>query len=276
MKFTVLGSAGFIGRRMLAYLRQSGFLVETPPRDAMHLRGENLGHVIYAIGLTGDFRSRSEATIDAHVSKLQALMKDAAFESWLYLSSTRVYGGLRDVPATEDALLQIRPGRDALYDLSKLLGESICLGIDRPTIRVARLSNVYGAGQSRHSFLGSIFQDLMRQDKVVIRESCQSSKDYACVDEVVATLASIAMHGRERLYNVASGSPVTHHSLAEVLRQCGYSVAFAADAPTRVFPRIDTSRVEREFGPLRRSVLSDLPRLLEEEMAQCLSAAPNA
>lgn len=266
MRFTVLGGAGFIGRRLVAYLRARGHDVLTPPRDAENLHGDALGHVIYAIGLTGNFRQAPGAAIEAHVNVLRRLMDGADFDSWLYLSSTRVYGSL---PAgevgTEDIAIPVKPGADSLYDLSKLLGEAICLGKDSKKVRVARLSNVYGSGQSHHTFLGSIVRDLARQGKVSIGEAPSSAKDYIAVDDVVATLEQIATKGRERLYNVASGRLVSHEALSAILGTCGYDVKCARNGPERIFPLVDISRIQKEFGRRMRSVTDDLPTLVEQE-----------
>jgi nucleoside-diphosphate-sugar epimerase len=263
MKFTILGGAGFIGSALARHLKAQGHDVETPPRDALNLRGKNLGHVIYAIGLTGDFRARLRETVEAHVTLLQKFLEESVFDSWLYLSSARVYGGLPgNVVATEYAPVSVLPGADAVYDLSKLLGESICLAKDRPAVRVARLSNVYGAGQSEHTFLGSIIRDLRQKGNVVIGESADSGKDYVSLDDVVSLLEKIALQGCARLYNVASGHIVTHGQLADAIHCCGFKAEFAEDAPTRRFPPIDTARIAREFGWKPRSVLADLPSLV--------------
>ena len=266
MKFTILGSTGFIGASMLRHLQKQGFEVNIPERNAKNLHGEDLGHVIYAIGLTGDFRENPDAAIEAHVHVLQKLMKDARFESWLYLSSTRVYSGLHaGTEATEETSLPVRPSADALYDLSKLLGESICLGKGNPAIRVARLSNVYGPGQSSHTFLGSIIAELKKTGKTIINESPESSKDYISIDDVTSILQVIATKGKDRLYNVASGNPVTHRAIADSIKKCGYTVDFSAKAPTRAFPSVNTAKIVKEFGINPRSVLQDLPLLLEKE-----------
>jgi len=269
MIFTVLGSTGFIGRKMVEHLRARGHDVETPARDVQTLRGKKLGHVVYAIGLTGDFRQKPAETIDAHVHTLQRLMDGADFDSWLYLSSTRVYGGLPEgTIAMEDAALPIRPSADTLYDLSKLLGESICLGKDNPAARVARLSNVYGDGQSPHNFLGSVVEDAANKGSVTIGEAPQSSKDYVSIDDVVSVLESIALKGRERLYNVASGNPVTHQQIANTLQGGGCKVDFSAGAKTRTFPVIDTQKIKKEFGWSPRLVTNDLPSLIEQAKIQ--------
>ncbi len=264
MKFTILGSTGFIGGALVRHLRSNGIDVDTSPRDIKNLQGKNLGHVIYAIGMTGNFRQQPDATIEAHVNVLRRLMDGATFDSWLYLSSARVYSGLpAGAPATEDAVLPVRPDADGLYDLSKLLGESICLSHKQETVRVARLSNVYGAGQSEHTFLGSILRDLSQNGKTTINQSPESSKDYISIDDVVEILKLIATQGKERIYNVASGRSVTHRSIADSLGKSGYKVEFSANAPTRIFPPADPGRVKKEFGKTLRALVDDLPGLLE-------------
>jgi nucleoside-diphosphate-sugar epimerase len=266
MKFTILGSTGFIGRRMVTYLREQGHEVATPERDVSNLQGMDLGHVIYAIGLTGNFRTQPQAAIEAHVIALQRLMKDADYQSWLYLSSTRVYGGLpQETLAKEDVALPVQPGADSLYDLSKLLGESICLSINNPVVRVARLSNVYGTGQSKHTFLGSIIHELLQKGNVTLQESPLSAKDYISVDYVVPLLTQITVKGQERLYNVASGISITHQELADKIQQCEYNVYFKSSGTIRSFPRIDVSKINQEFGGKTSSILDDLPLLLKAE-----------
>lgn len=266
MKFTVLGSSGFIGGRLVRYLREAGYDVDAPPRETESLQGKKLGHVIYAIGMTGNFRGKSHETVEAHVNLLQKLMREAEFDSWLYLSSTRVYAHLSpETPASEKAFIPVRPGADSIYDLSKLLGEALCLGADQPSVRVARLSNVYGAGMSPHLFIGSLMQDLLQHKTVTIREAPGSSKDYISVDEVVKILVSIALSGKERLYNVAAGQAVTHADLAKAIEQCGYKPRFEPAAPVRVFPPVDISQLVKEFGRPQSSITEDFPSVIKEE-----------
>jgi nucleoside-diphosphate-sugar epimerase len=241
-------------------LRAKGHVVETPGRDVQTLAGKKLGHVIYAIGMTGNFRERPDDAINAHVTVLQKLMKDAAFDSWLYLSSTRVYGNGN---TSESTPLTIMPNADTLYDLSKLLGESICLSHKNPAVRVARLSNVYGAGQSEHTFLGSVLRDLKKNGRTTIGENPASSKDYVSVDDVTERLEQISVNGKERLYNIASGVATTHKALAEVIQSCGLSVNFAPDGITRALPGINIDRISQEFQKTPRTLLADIPTLLK-------------
>jgi nucleoside-diphosphate-sugar epimerase len=264
MRYTVLGSSGFIGRHLVMHLRSLGHDVLTPDRNETSLSGQDLGHVIYTIGLTGNFRQKPGETIDAHVTKLQQMMKDASFKSWLYLSSTRVYGGLaEDKTAKEESRLSVMPGLDGLYDLSKLLGEAFCMAQENPAIRAVRLSNVYGAEQSAHTFLGAVLQDLVKKGHVEIGEDPQSAKDYISIDDVVTMLPQIAEKGGHRIYNLARGKNTSHAEIADILTKSGYNVSFRKCCSKRVFPRVDVSRLTDEFDYAPRDLSDDLPLLMK-------------
>ncbi len=223
-----------------------------------------MGHVIYCIGLTADFRRRPIETIEAHAYLSAQLLYRSTFKSWLYLSSTRVYGGLGPVASVSEAdEILVTPSANSIYDLSKLLGEAACLGHEASSVRVARLSNVYSPDQKSITFLGAVISEIRARGTVVIREAPESSKDYVAIDDVTRLLAQISLYGRDRLYNVASGIPTTHLQIAERLRELtGKPVTFAPGATVRTFPRISISRVQDEFSFTPRSLLDDIPSLL--------------
>jgi nucleoside-diphosphate-sugar epimerase len=264
MKFTIFGRGGFIGRNLSRYLEGRGHKVWIPSRAAEETRGQDLGHVIYAIGLTGDFRSRPFDTVEAHVCKLLDLLMFSRFDSWLYLSSTRIYGGLPLTEvAREDTVLNVSPNLDGVYNISKLMGEALCLALPNKNIRVVRLANVYGSGQSKHTFLASIVDELVQTGKAVIREAPESEKDYIALTDVLPLLEAIALSGRERLYNVASGKAVTHAEFANKLIQLtGRSIQFEENAPCRRFPLIDISRIQIEFDFVASGIDDNLPALI--------------
>ncbi len=265
MRFTIFGGEGFVGGHLCAHLRAGGHVVTVPRRNEVAHSTGDAGHVIYAIGLTGDFRSRPLAAVEAHVCLLARLLKQLRYDSWLYLSSTRVYAGLDPAtPATEEVPLSAAPSLDGLYNLSKLLGEAICLALDTPCVRVARLANVYGPGQARHGFLSALLDELNQRGTVTFGEAPESAKDYIAAPEAARLLAAIAVGGRQRLYNVASGRATRHAELAEAIRQLtGARITFAPEAPIRAFPAADVSRVRHEFGLSEGSILDDLPGLIE-------------
>lgn len=250
MMFTVLGGTGFIGQHLVGYLQSQGYEVVVPEREEILGQRNFVGHVIYAIGMTGGFRTRPFETIDAHVSLLASVLKQYDYESFLYLSSTRIYSGLdASTVAKESTPIPFLSSADALYDLSKMLGESLCLSLDNPKVRVARLSNVFGNGQSEHTFLGSILATIKSKNSVEINEAPDSCKDYVWINDVVSVLTKIALAGKNRIYNVASGECTTHSSLAKkVAEKMNCSVSFRSNTSARIFPKIDIGRVHAEFG----------------------------
>jgi nucleoside-diphosphate-sugar epimerase len=264
MKFTIFGGRGFIGSAIARYLRDKGYEVSLPLKsDSFNNSNIKLGHVIYCIGLTGDFRARPFETVEAHICKLANLLKSSDFDSWLYLSSTRIYSGI-DNMAKESARLPVFPDLDGIYDISKLLGESLCLSLKNQKIRVARLSNVYGKGQSTNTFLGSIIDDVKKGKSLIIKESPDSKKDYISIEDVIDILVKIATDGKDRLYNVASGVAIRHSDIAKVIEEVSrIPVGFKKGAEKRVFPDIDISKIQQEFGFSPRLLSSDLKVLLK-------------
>ena len=75
MKFSVFGFNGFIGSNMVDFLRNQKIECdEIDPNDPQVFE-KNLGHVIYCIGVTGDFRKKPFDTVEAHVCLLSKILK---------------------------------------------------------------------------------------------------------------------------------------------------------------------------------------------------------
>lgn len=261
--FTVFGSNGFIGRHLTAALRRDGHETAALGRYDISDAPKDLGHVIYAIGMTGNYRSQPYDTIDAHVGVLSRILQSHHFSSFLYLSSTRVYRGLpKDAIASEDAPLPLKPDADSIYDYSKLLGEALSLAHAIPTVRVARLSNVYGAGMSEAAFLGALYTQLHHEGKITIQDNPQSAKDYIHINDAVKRLSHIAVNGKHRIYNVASGKSVSCHEIATALSAAGHQASFApTPQPARIFPTIDTRRIENECGNCQHDLVADIAEI---------------
>ena len=256
--FTVLGASGYIGIRLVAHLQAQGHTVWAPARGDTEVFTRPLGHVMYCVGLTADFRTRPFDTVDAHVGLLAEVLRRAQFHSLLYLSSTRVYMGA--TRTDEDAPLAVLPGDlSYLYNLTKLTGESLCHACGRPGVRVARLSNVVGPGMDAAS--GNLVADLLHQaqgGRIVLRSDPQSAKDYVHVDDLLDWLPRIALAGRAATYNVASGRQTTHAQwLAWLQARTGCSVEVAGQAPLQAFPPINVLRLQGEWGVAPRAVLAD-------------------
>jgi nucleoside-diphosphate-sugar epimerase len=230
---------------------------DAPPTD------ESLGHVFYCIGLTADFRTRPFDTIEAHVSLAAEILRGARYDSFLYCSSTRLYAGCEQ--ADEAARFTVDPADPSdLYNLSKLMGEAACLAVDRPEVRIARLSNVFGADDASENFLISILHDAVTTGHVALQSSSESAKDYVAVEDVVRAMAAIALTGRERIYNVAAGRNTRHADLmAAIQAATGCQWRAAEDKRPQVFPLITVDRLQG-LGPwLPLDVTQQIPDLID-------------
>ena len=271
---TVLGASGFIGSRLVKRLEMLGCEHQSVHRHGP-LPSGSLGHLVYCIGLTADFRSRTFDTVEAHVCKLLEVLRRADFESLLYLSSTRLYAGADST--FEETAIRVAPVDPSdLYNASKLMGESLVLNCGRPT-RVVRVSNVYGYDFGSDNFLSTIIKEALLRQKIVLHTSAESAKDYISADSVVDALIWIATGGKERIYNLASGVNVSNNQLAETLKRLtGCTLEYSPLAAFSTFPVINIDRLRAEFDFKISSVLDHTAHLvyayrrsLESSYDQC-------
>ncbi len=246
-RYTVFGAAGFIGSSLVAYLRNEGHEVIPVARDQWPEVATDLGHAIYAIGLTADFRSRRLDVTDAHVHLLTRILREHRFESLLYLSSTRVYAGSNS--SSEEATLSVSPlNEDHLYNVSKIMGESLVLSDSNPRARVVRLSNVVGVNDRSDNFLNAVIADAVANGKVMFRTASDSARDYLGVGDACKMIAAIASEGKQRIYNVASGENVSNNEIARLLGTRHIETVFHLGATKVAYPVIDIGAIRQEFS----------------------------
>lgn len=263
-RVTILGSKGFVGRHLVDHFLALGHEVLCPKRADLD-QLSSVGHLIYAIGLTGDFRSRPNDTLEAHAGLLGRLLQSCEYESWAYLSTTRLYGLDDGTIAHEQQPISVLPSADTIYDLTKLLGESLVLALAGERGRVLRLSNVYGPGMSHATFLGSVLRDVHSMGAVTIGEHPDSAKDYVAVEEVACSVSQAIFAGSAPIYNVCSGENTSHRDLAgELARLTGAAIRLNDQGAVRRFPRLSNDLAVADLNLKTSSILSDLPKLVAE------------
>ena len=252
MAVTILGARGWVGTALSVHLQQLGQEVKTIDRTNLTswlTASDPQGPLIYAIGLTADFRQKPHETCRAHVDLLSRVLERKGVHQLLYLSSTRVYS--RSPDTSETATLPcLSSDPSDLYNLSKLLGEALVLQDPRPGMRVVRLSNVVGAGQPRSTFIGALLAEAEGTKGVTVRQPPNTEKDYVSLADVVRLLPQIAQHARQRLYNLGSGLNSSHSDVATWLGCQGIEVKFlASPEPGLTFPPLQIDRLLQEFEP---------------------------
>lgn len=262
-RVTVLGASGFIGSHLIRFLDRSGVRSNAPARGDEAIFREDLGHVIYAIGLTADFRSRPFDTVEAHVCLLNRLLQQGKFASLTYLSSTRIYANAERTD--EDATVPVgSQGLSDFYNLSKLMGESLCLNCGRERMKVARLSNVVGLRKDPDIFIDQLLEEGRHTGKVHFRTSLASRKDYIDIGDAVELLSRIARSDETGIFNVASGEGVSNGEIASFLAErMGFECTVADGAPLWNFSPIDTGRAKAVFGFSPRRFSDYFPSFLD-------------
>jgi nucleoside-diphosphate-sugar epimerase len=253
-EITVLGAGGWIGAALVAELQRQGRPLRAVGRadlPAWLAQRDQKGPVIYAIGLTADFRQRPHATTEAHVSLLSQVLQRPGIERLLLLSSTRVYA--RSADTRETATLPcLSSDPSDLYNLSKLLGEALVLQDPRPGMKVVRLSNVVGPRQPTSTFVGALLEEARVGGLVTIQQPADTAKDYVALADVVRLLPLIAERGQQRLYNLGSGRNTSHAEVATWLERQSARVRFApgeAASSGLNFPTLAIERLAAEFEP---------------------------
>ncbi|SHL53293.1 Nucleoside-diphosphate-sugar epimerase [Bradyrhizobium lablabi] len=266
-RFTVIGGAGFIGSLLASYLRSSGSICTTPAKGDLKSLGRELGHVLYCAGTTADFRTRPFETVDAHVSLVNHVLARSRYQSFTYLSSTRVY--IRTKTTSESTPIMVDPGDpEDLFNLSKLAGEALCRQYRDRNARSVRLSNVVGANFGSNDFLFSVIRDAVIRKHVVLQTTPDSEKDYIHCDDAVELITRIATQGTQPVYNVACGMNLTNSDIiGEVCRGSGASATFSPEARTIRFTPIEVGLIQSEFGFNARPVLPFIHELTLSAMA---------
>jgi len=260
--FTVFGASGFIGSHLTTHVRNRGLICVAAPRR-FDIAANDLGIVLYAIGVTSDFRERPLDAVDAHVGRLMEVIRNGRYESIVYLSSTRLY---RNSASTrEDASLSVHTNElDDVYNISKAMGESMVLNTARNG-KVVRLSNVYGGDVESRNFLTAVIREAVTQGRILLRTSPESAKDYISIAEVCDLIFQIATEGSERIYNIASGRPTSHADIVGSLqRVTGCSMDVAPGAPLINGMPIDVARVRNEFGFEAERLIDHLPEIVDQ------------
>lgn len=247
MKFTILGSSGFIGSALVSYLKEMNIDFETPKIE--DCKG---GHVIYCIGVTSDFKTRPFDTTTAHVCLLKKVLNN--FDSFIYLSSTRIY----DDYGQEDSVIKVYPKNiDYLYNISKVMGESLCF---TTKAKVVRLSNVYGYGSN--NFLSSIIKDAIKGE-INLKTTLNSCRNYVSIKDVVSLLVKISLSSKHRLYNIASEENTTNGAVVSKLRQL--TNCKVREGTNEVYhPSINIDRIRNEFDFKPSNVINDLTELVNQ------------
>lgn len=254
---SLVGGNGYIGQGLFKNLQGAGHDVQVIRRNMIPDQNKSIGHVIYCAGITqGNFRNRSYEIVDAHVTYLSKILRSITCDSFLYLSSARLYENHQST--NEGSNIPFDPSIESdFYNLTKLLGESIVLNSNVKKSRIARLSYVVDGLNDQ------FFVPLMesRFGTVKIQGHPETEKDFIAFEDALTLLVSIALEGKSQIYNVSSGVNVTFRQISEIfVEMFGSSVIFDSDFKKRTPFPIDNSKIISEFGFTPGDVIVNLKK----------------
>lgn len=265
MRFTIFGADGFVGKSLVTHLLSEGHEVLALDREQQFASTSDLGHVIYCIGVTGsDFLTQQFNVVQAHVSLISQVLENCTFSSLVYLSSARMYEGLQST--AESSVFQATTENISdFYNLSKLFGESIVLNCGVKNARVVRVAYAVNLDENSTNYVAVKAREAAKGN-VVFQAHRDSVKDYVLLDDVVSLLPKIAISGKDRIYNIASGVNISTSEIADMLKEAtDCTVEFLDSEPRRVPVAIDISRIRNEFGFQPTSVLDYARMMLSKD-----------
>lgn len=266
MRYTVVGCNGFLGSALVNFLRALQHDVICIDRNYEDHKKHNLGNVIFAAGVTTDFRDRVFETANSHISVVNKMLHEAEFESFLYLSSTRFYKNANSTE--EESSIQLcSHDPDQLYDITKIAGEAICFSYNDSRVRVARLSNIVSANFASNNFLDQIVKQALAHNCIELQSPLNATKDYLLLSDAVWLLQRISENGASRCYNVASGVNISNKTLLHTIQEITAAKVITKGKNISVSDLcINIERVKKEFGFRPKNVLTELKRGINERL----------
>ena len=248
MHYTIFGSTGRIGSYLKKKLISDGNSVFSPSRKDYYLAHKNLGHVIYCSGVTSDFKYRSFDTIESHVCLLSFLLKHKNFESFNYLSSTRLNFPKRSF------INKISPKfygdyEIDIYNASKLAGEALCIQSQIPNVKITRICHVVNPNdKQKENFLSDICGQAKRGE-IVLNSSLKTKKNYIHIDDLSFLLQLIGPFGKKKFYNIASDNLISNNEIIKkLIKITKCSVIMSNNAQTILESKINIAILKKEFN----------------------------
>lgn len=248
MKYTIFGGDGFIGSSIAKHLKQEQNEIIIPYKNDISVLDKDLGYVIYAAGITSDFKYRPHDTIEAHISYLNEILRRSNFKKFIYLSSTRIYRHSKETK--ENSAITLNNLKlDNLYDLTKMVGESLCYSLHNPDIKIVRLSNVIGMDKKSSNFFDNLINQARDVGQVNLKSNLESTKDYIFIEDVIKLIIKIIKDGNKNCYNVASGVNISNKYIIKLLQQ-EFNMMFNSNEKAKplLSQKININRIKKEFG----------------------------
>jgi nucleoside-diphosphate-sugar epimerase len=167
-----------------------------------------------------DFAENTRANVDATQRLLEATLSRGTVASFVYASSSSVYGQTETFPTTELTL----PRPFSPYGVTKLAGEHLCVlyreNYGLPTTAF-RFFSVYGPRQRPDMAFSRFLCAAHAGSEITIYGDGTQVRDFTYVDDVVAALLLAARHGGSlpKVMNLSGGSSASVNEVLETVAE---------------------------------------------------------
>jgi UDP-glucose 4-epimerase len=298
----ILGGTGFIGRHVALLLARAGFTVTitgrqppafafpgyaqritwrkldiaAPDWDSLVATADVVHHYLWT-SIPGreaaDPAHGLMANVGASVGLLEALKRRGKGRLLFLSSGGTIYGKLHRIPADEDhpiAPITAYGVEKAVVELYLRHYRAIC-DLD---VRIARIANVYGAGQDPARGLGAVttfIDHALAGRKISIYGDGNVIRDYVHISDVASVLATLAcmQAPKDFIFNVGNGTGTSLNDIVEILEvllarplHVTRTEARPFDVPVSVLA-INRLHSQLNWSP-RLSVLAGAARTIED------------
>lgn len=225
--------------------------------DALHSALEGRTHVIFAVGSLMPCESESHPTHDMALlletvtTTLRALAEHPHTSLTFLSSGGTVYGEPEQIPTPEDAPTD----PISAYGIVRLAAEKFVLRHHRlhgNTVRVARLANVYGPGQSAthgQGVIAAALRHAREETTMHLFGNGDVRRDFIHIDDAAACLARYTLLPEApSVLNIGSGRSDSIEMVIAIVQSVTGRQIKVVREPARPF---DVSRVELDISRLR-------------------------
>lgn len=278
----VTGHTGFVGKALVRALEKRNYTVLgcststgqnlCSPHWHESLPDVDISHVFHVAAATRISKSWHEpkAFFDSNVCATQHVLDFCLARSVpLTYASAYVYGQPLHLPIDEDH--PVRPNNP--YAHSKYIAEQLCSFYGQYAglqLKIARLFNIYGEGQSADFVIPHILRQMLDTGSVQLHSNTR--RDFIHVDDVVEALICLMQgDGAHTIYNVGSG---LSYSLSEIVDMAASALGVLGRVELAGEPRPhDIADVVADTTRLKQDFCWQCTIDMREGLRRCLAAA---
>ena len=243
MKITVTGGSGYIGSRLVSFLRKEGYDVLSWSREMGDLTSlyaaraacegaEMVFHLAADVGGIGYVsQNKTKCLLDSIITMnlLHAAAQTESVHRFFYASSSCVYPAEKNFPLVENDAYPAFPNTE--YGWSKLFCERLCAAFSEEHnlhTTVARIHGVYGPGDVREEGRDHVISALTKQvvaaklsgdHKITIWGDGSQTRSFLYIDDCVEGIWRLASTGVRGPVNLANETPVSVNEIVSTLEE---------------------------------------------------------